>query len=371
VLFTMPNLETAGSGRAMLNVIQHLDPERYVASVCVGRSGGALEQEIRDAGIEVIVQRLSVDAGHRASLPKRVRAAAAPMKGRGFDVWHSFHYLDDYTEPIVARLAGAKGWVYTKKNMSWNHRSWWLRTALASGVAVQNTDMLRDFFGGRILGRRARYVPRGVPVERWALDPEAGGRLRAELGIPDRAPVVACVAQVLPRKNQLVLVEAAASVPGLHVLLAGRENHPEYVAQVRAAVERDGTGDRVHWLGQVSPVTGVLSAADLFCLPTGEDAEGCPVALLEAMACGMACIATAVPGSKDVVQSGRSGLLVPAGDVPALRTALADLVADPQARARMGAAAHERIASQFSIELEARRHEALYDEVLGSAQRWA
>jgi len=364
ILFTIPNFTTAGSGQAMLQIIRRLDRTRFAPSVAVLKRGGHLEQEVERLGIPYIASEFTVNPRPLWSLPVRARRAARAFRSGGFVLWHSFHYLDDYTEPLVARFAGARAWIYTKKNMSWNHRSWFLRTLLARRVAAQNTDMLRDFFGGRLLRRRARLVPRGVDTSRF--HPDAPPRLgvRHERGIPQDAFVVGCVAQLVPVKDHGTLLRAVARVPGAVLLLAGRELDAEYAAGLRRLAAELGVSERVLFLGEVRDVPALLVELDVFALSTRRTGEGCPVALLEAMAAGRACVATEIPGVRDVLANGETGLSVPAGDSEAFGRALAELAADPARRAALGAAARRAVLERYSIEREVAAHEALYRELL-------
>ncbi|MEO1367366.1 MAG: hypothetical protein AAFX50_09330, partial [Acidobacteriota bacterium] len=183
ILYTLPNLVTAGSGRALFEIARRLDRSRFTPALCLASRGGSLEREFLDAGIPVIEGAVTVPGLPRRRFPGRAWAAARALADRvpRGAIWHSFHYLDDYSESVVARLCGARGWLYTKKNMSWNDRSWQLRTLGARRVLAQNRDMMRDFFGGR-WRRRARFVPRGVDTERFR--PAAPVRPPA----PDRGP---------------------------------------------------------------------------------------------------------------------------------------------------------------------------------------
>src|SRR4029453_18540993 len=156
ILFTIPNFITAGSGRAMLNIVQRLDLNKYAPAVCVLQKGDSLDIEVGKTGIPLIEALFTVNAKPYAGLLNRARNAAKVFRGYGFQLWHSFHYSDDYTEPMIAHFAGARAWVYTKKNMNWGRRSWYLRTFLARRVAVQNSDMMRDFFSGPFFRRKAR-----------------------------------------------------------------------------------------------------------------------------------------------------------------------------------------------------------------------
>jgi glycosyltransferase involved in cell wall biosynthesis len=117
----------------------------------------------------------------------------------------------------------------------------------------------------------------------------------------------------------------------------------------------------------VTKPSALLAEADIFALPTWAKwrMEGCPVALLEAMACGKACVATDIPGSRDLVEPGTSGLLAAPQDPLALAGALRQLAASPTLRRQLGAAARRRVLDHFTIEREVAAHQALYDEILG------
>lgn len=367
ILFTIPNFTTAGSGRAMLNIVERLDRRRFAPAICAARRGSRLEAEIDRMGIPLFDAPFTVPARPASTLLYRAYRAAAPFRRHGFALWHSFHYLDDYTEPLIARFAGTRRWVYTKKNMSWNRRSWYLRTLLASRVAAQNTDMLRSFFARPALRRRAVLLPRGVDTDRFRPGLPAKLALRPTLQVPSETLVVGCVAAILPVKGHPTLIDAVARVPRVEVWLAGRELDEKYAAELRRRIGDAGLGDRVRFLGEVQDVPALLSEIDVFVLPTWDEwrMEGCPVALLEAMASGLPCVATDIPGSRDIVEPEVSGLLVPPRDAERLAGAIGRLASEPERRRALGRAARERMCARYAIDREVRDHEALYEEVLG------
>jgi glycosyltransferase involved in cell wall biosynthesis len=369
ILFTIPNFTTAGSGRAMLNIVERLDRSRFAPTICTLKPGGSLEAEIERLGIPYIHAAFALPARPLATLAMRAHRAAAAFRPHGFVLWHSFHYLDDYTEPLVARFAGAKAWIYTKKNMNWNRRSWWLRSLLASRVAAQNTDMVRDFFSSPRLRRKTVLVPRGVDTDRFRPDVPRRLGLREKLGVPPGAVVAGCVAQILPVKGHPTLIEALARVPELRLWLAGKELDENYAAGLREQIRSLGLKDRVTFLGEVQDVPAFLAELDLFVLPTWNEwrMEGCPVSLLEAMSSARPCIATDIPGSRDIVESGRSGVLVRPQDAAALAAALGRLLGDPAQRRALGDAARDRIRAGYAIEVEVKAHEDLYAGVLNAS----
>jgi glycosyltransferase involved in cell wall biosynthesis len=366
ILFTIPNFDTAGSGGALWNVVSRLDRRRFAPAICVLRPGGSLMSEIERSDVPLLCAPFTVAPRPLATLAFRLRKAAREFRGRRFALWHSFHYVDDYTEPLVARFAGTPSWIYTKKNMNWHRRSWYVRSFLATRIAAQNTDMMRDFFAPAALRRRARLVPRGVDTARFSPDQPSRLGLREARHVPSSATVVGCVAHLLPVKNQEMLIRAVAQVPGTVLWLAGKDFDEAYGATLRRLVAELSLSDRVVFFGNVRDVPSFLAEIDVFALPTRAEGrmEGCPVALLEAMASGRASIASDIPGSRDIVEAGHSGDLVPADDAGALAEAIRRLANDPPTRRARGEAARRRVLESYSIEREVEAHESLYAEIL-------
>jgi len=366
ILYTIPNFITAGSGGAMLNIIRRLDRARFEPAVCVSKLGGKLDDEVRRLGIPLIEAQYYFAAKPYTSLLKRIINTAKLFKPYGFDLWHSFHYADDYTEPLVAYFSGAKGWVYTKKNMNWHSNAWHLRSLLAKAIAVQNNDMLRDFFAGRSYQHKTSMIPRGVDTEKFSPRHDGSREIRQKYQIDEEAILLGCVAHLVPVKGHPTLIEAVSKFENLHLCLAGEAMDQDYAKALKTQAVDLGVSNRVHFFGNIPDIPAFLAQMDLVVLPTWNRwrKEGCPVALLEAMACAKACVATDVPGSRDIIEDGLSGLLVPAEDANALAAAIQRLAQNKDLRERMGAAARERVVSHFSIEKEVSAHQQLYLDVM-------
>ena len=127
-------------------------------------------------------------------------------------------------------------------------------------------------------------------------------------------------------------------------------------AALRAQVKRAGLEDRVEFAGAVPDVRPYLYAADVFVLPS--DREGLPNSLLEAMACGLACVAPA-SAAGDQVLDPSSGIVPPSNDPRDLADALAALEHDPDLRARLGTGARPA-AQHYSLDAVTDRYEILY-----------
>lgn len=367
VLFTIPNFITAGSGKAMLNIIHRLDRTRFAPAVCVSRKGGDLDREVESLGILFLETPCTVAPKPYLTLLPRTWRAAKAFRPHRFTLWHSFHYADDYTEPIIARMSGARAWVFTKKNMGWGSRAWRLRSQLATRIAAQNGDMMREFFGSRSFQRKTRLIPRGVDTARFspAAAPVLG--IRAKRTIPLGSVVTVCVAHLVPVKSHGDLLKATCDVPDLQLLIAGAPLDAVYAASLLRMADELGIGHRTHFLGSVTQVPALLAESDIFVLTSSAKGEGCPVALLEAMSCGKACVATRIPGSSDLIQHEGSGLLVPPGDSAALAAALRKLIASAELRRSLGQSARRRVVEQFGIEHEVASHESFYVEILNAA----
>ena len=175
--------------------------------------------------------------------------------------------------------------------------------------------------------------------------------LRRQLGVPDRAYVVICVARLHAVKRQDVLIEATAVLPAVndrpvHLVLVG--DGTEATGLKRLA--QDGpSADRVHFLGARGDVFALLAEADVFVLPS--QMEGLPIAPLEAMLSGLPVIASRVGGLPEIVVEGESGTgaLVAPGDVHAVAQALHSILAEDDRRIAMGKRAEQRVRSHFAL----------------------
>ncbi|MBC8791935.1 MAG: hypothetical protein C6Y20_10030 [Tagaea sp. CACIAM 22H2] len=171
--------------------------------------------------------------------------------------------------------------------------------------------------------------------------------------------VIACVANLIPYKGHVDLIDALARMPrepAWELWCAGRDDGIGATLQARA--QAAGIGDRVKLLGARSDVPDLLATADLAVLASHE--EGFPNAVLEAMAAGRAVVGTRTGGIPEAIDDGKTGLIVPPHDPAALGAALARLIADVALRTSMGEAGRARVEADFSVESCAAAYSRFY-----------
>jgi glycosyltransferase involved in cell wall biosynthesis len=189
-------------------------------------------------------------------------------------------------------------------------------------------------------------------------------RARNSLGIGDDEIVIGTVGNLTRKKNQQMMLRAVAllaqRVPNVRLVIVGTGPLEENLRRVASRLRLE---DNVTFLGSREDVLELLPGFDAFCLSS--QFEGLSIALVEAMATGVACVATAVGGIPEVIEDDVSGLLVPAGATAELADALERIVTDRDLRNRIGEAGRAR-ATSFDIGRAARRLQALYEEMLAA-----
>lgn len=222
---------------------------------------------------------------------------------------------------------------------------------------------------------RLRVIANGVDLQRFR-PPAPGEResIRRELGIAAGARVILFVGFFSHDKRPTVLFDVWRGVEqstraGSVLVFVGttqssyHEVDPALASAVRNGAAAAGLASQVRFIEQTDTIEQCYRAADLFILPSVR--EGLPNALLEAMATGVACVATRISGVTDaVIDDGRNGLLVPVDDADALERAMRRLLDDAAAATRLGAEARRTIEMRYSLSLIAQQYLGVYRQLL-------
>jgi glycosyltransferase involved in cell wall biosynthesis len=209
--------------------------------------------------------------------------------------------------------------------------------------------------------KRAVVIKNGVNLKKYNPD-LAFKDIRAELGFGPERVLIGCIARITGQKDPLTFVRAAAAVPKdlpATFLLVGNGDLKESAVQL--AKELGLTSERMVFLEARQDIPDFLRALNIYCLPSLW--EGLSIGLLEAMAMGKAVVATAIDGTKEVVQDGVNGLFIPPKSPEKLAETLTRLITDAPLRLRLGAAARQTVHSEFNAETMTRQVEQLYQKV--------
>ncbi len=375
ILYLHSSAGRYGADRQLHAMATGLDPARYRALVVLPEDG-ELSGDLRGAGVEVLVRPLAV---LRRSLMSpagvsRVAVAWATDAGglgglarrRGVALVHSNTSVT-LGGSAAARVARVPH-VWHVREIYAGFERWWpaYRRLLSTADALPCVSgATREQFAG--------VGPATVLYDGLAVVPGRAHRqaARASLGLPAEATVVTVLGRVSGWKGQDVAVRALGEAalrgrPEVVLCLAGEpwrgeERHLREVHEIAAAL---GVGDRVRHVGFRADVDAVYGAADLVLVPSKQP-DPFPNAALEAAASGCCVVASAHGGLPEMLDDGRTGVLVPPGDPAALARAIADLADDPDRRAALGAAAAQDIAWRFSTAGLVENVQALYDGLLG------
>jgi glycosyltransferase involved in cell wall biosynthesis len=365
LLHLVSNRWWTGSGDPALDLARALrDRGHDVRFACI--QGDALEARARKAGLAP-VPSLSLERTARPwTVLGDVRAIRRLVREHGIEIVHAHQGHDHWLAAAALRGSPAR-LVRTVHHRRALHRGpalrWLLATTdavIASSQAIATLARARGVGAGRLA-----VVGGGIQAERFPVDAD-GGAVRAELGL-GAAPVVGCVARLVPGRGHDLLLRAAvplrARIAELRVLLVGR-------GEGRPAVERLARG---LGLGAVVAFAGyrgedlpqALAAIDCFVLLGAGSEESCR-AVLEAMAMARPVVAARVGALPETVADGETGFLVEE-DPEAVAERVAALLADPVRARAMGLAGRQRVLQGFTSEHRAARIEEIYARLLRGA----
>ena len=308
-------------------------------------------QALRDKGLDV---RIVPGWSHAATM-WRLRSLCKTWSP---DILVAHGYSEHLWGRLAALWAGVPHLVHVEHNS--RERYSFLRLRLARWLA-RHTDAIV----GVSEGVRSRLLELGFPPAKCLAIPNGVNVPLLESvptpTWPKRLPQVIMASRFARQKDPMTLIHAMRILQERHVatrLSFAGLGKARLMKQCQKATVQLGLSAQVDFLGQVSGLPNLLGQHQIFVLSTHY--EGMPLALIEAMAMGCACIGTDVVGVREVIEHGRTGLLVPEGDAQALADAIAQLLADPVQAEHMGQAARAAVQSQFDMRLMHARYSHLF-----------
>lgn len=354
LLHVLGNVTGGGMERYVANLLHCLDPLEFRVSQLVPHES-AFTAELRAAGHPVYVAGVHDDPPWRS-----IQAAVEIIRTFGVDLVHAHMPKAHALAGLAGALTGVPV-VATIHGMNvTTHEYGIFRTTGSSLITVCQEAFTQALAMGVPLDRLA-LIPNGVDTE--VFRPGSGSVFRAQLGVPEGVPLVGYVGRLSHEKGPDVFLQVAEAVcrrhPGAHGVLVGEGNMAGHLAET---IERLRLAGRVHLAGPCEAMDVVYPALDL--LTVTSRSEGMPLAVLEAMACGVPVVAFAVGGLPEVVEFGTTGLLKSPGDWGGLVDQIVDLLGQAERRAAFGRAARRRVEERFHLRTAARLTVERYRQLL-------
>jgi glycosyltransferase involved in cell wall biosynthesis len=353
-----------GAERFAAGLATHMPRDRIEPWMCCTRGGddGAV-RALRDAGVRYVA------LGRRGKLDvHRLLPLVSLLRRERFDVVHSHMFGSNVWSSLAGRatrvpviIAHEHTWPYSGDRV----RMWMdghvIGRLATCFVAVSEADRERMIKLEGVRADRIKVIPTGyVPHPA-----SANGDIRSELGLGPDAQIIAVAALMREQKALDVMVDAHAillrRMPDAHLVMAGD-------GPCRPALERQiarlGIAGNVHLLGTRDDVDQILKRVNVGALSS--DWEGSPLFVFECRAAKVPLVATAVSGVNELVETGRTGLLVPPRDPHAMADAIQRVLTDPALSARLAEEAAKDL-ERFEIATVAARFADLYERLVAEA----
>lgn len=311
------------------------------------------EQKFIDAG--ALVYAISYEKG-AVDFYRRLRQV---FKDNNVTLAHIIFF--DYFSPVtwIVRAAGVKHIIYEMQNSGMFRATSWKKLLLRARTRIMTAPMTRviaisEFVKEQLVKAGVakekiivRYL--GIDTERFTPDASSKEEWTSKFNLPPGQIIASTVSYLRPFKNPDILVEAfrelkTRNVPVRLFVAGGGEMLPD----LKELSQKLDVEDYIHWLGNVSDPKSLLQASDMFLLVSTGEAFG--LVLAEAMACGVPIVGTRSGSLPEVVEEGKTGLLVPARNFEELATAIQALSTDTTLRRSMAAQALERVKNHFTVQ---------------------
>nr|WP_321223016.1 glycosyltransferase [uncultured Psychroserpens sp.] len=347
ILYTIPNFDTAGSGKIVYDLVNQLDKDLFKVSIVCYHSGGYFFEEIKSLGIPIYTLKFTAPLRPYHSLLSRTRPFRKFLRSQQIDVVHSWNYNSDWTEALSCKIARIP-FVYTKKAMNWGNKHWTIKSYLSAFIITVNTEM-KAFFPKK---KTQELIPFGLDTKYYD-----SGHFSKE----NNTSVfkIITVANLVPVKNIEMLLKAIYLIKHLPIQLdIVGDMRNNYVRDLQDLVKNLKLENHVSFLGKHLDVRPLLAQANLYIISSKK--EGMPMALVEAMAMRLPVLGSNIPGIAYVLK-----------DFPELlfllnhEDALASKIEwiynmSQEERVKLGSQLREYCTKHFSIETFIKRHEDLY-----------
>jgi glycosyltransferase involved in cell wall biosynthesis len=380
VLQLIDTFSVGGAEKIVLSLAAKTDRDRFEVIPCALFRSGPLEAEMKAAGIAYRIlglPRRSVLTGplFLADLRRIVTAVTEIIRQLSIDILHTHLTHSTLVGVLATRESNGPPVCATAHNITLQNRrgrlsprAWLMYYGIRAtfsrvdriiAVSEKVAQAVQRYAG--IPSDRITTIVNGIDPDRFQ-SPQSRSELRQKLNFPMDRPVLVSVGRLTRQKGYPHLLAGLALVPPeerpLTVVVGDGPDRQNLELKTRTLK----LANDVRFLGNRQDIAALLAAADIFVLASLW--EGLPLALLEAMASRLPSVVTAVGENPNVIEDGKSGILIPSADEPALAEAVRRLLREPLQRKKMGQAARERFDRHYGLPRFIDAHESLYEEML-------
>jgi sugar transferase (PEP-CTERM/EpsH1 system associated) len=359
------SLQPGGLENGVVNVVNRLDSQAFRSSVCCLKRAG--EFAARLTGDQTQIYEMDWRGGNDFALPFKL---ARLFRDTRPDIVHTRNAESYFYGFLGAKLAGVPCLIHSEHGRTFNdrkirfHVQRWFSRFTESIFAVSErlkTDLITQI---GIPSNKIDVLYNGVDLQKFK--PVNRDEIRSRANFKPNDIVVGSVGRLVPVKNYGLLLRAVSTLKMESIVIALIGEGADRVA-LEALARELGIEERVRFFGHRDDVADLLSTMDIFVLPS--ISEGMSNTQLEAMAAGVAVIASNVGGNAEIVQHGVNGLIFPSGDEAALSGHLLRLATDHGSRTKLAQAGRDRVLRDFTIDAMIKRYEHLYRTVLAEHGR--
>jgi len=365
VLTFLSNFLIGGTERQVVNLVKNHDRSRFEVHLACFRRAGPLLREVDNSDVALSEYPITTLPSLK-TLAQQGRFIRY-LRAHRIRVVHSFGFYANIFAIPAARIAGVALVVAsirdTGDHLTRAQKALQKSVCRAADRVLVNAQAVRDVLvDAGYDPKRITIIRNGIDVDRFNGLPSDPG-VRASLGLPGAGPLVAVFARLNRLKGLEYFLDAAALLVNrfehARFLIVGDSISSEYREELEMRARALGLGERIVFAGFRDEIPQLLSEVTISVLPSLS--EGLSNVVLEAMAAGVPVVATAVGGTKELIEDGVSGLLVPPRDASALAQAIGSLLADPERGARIGRAGREAARERFSLQSTVEQTERLYE----------
>ena len=361
ILFILQTFRTGGSERVVIDLCRRLDRGRFNC-FAAALIDGDLRETLEEMGIATLLPRMRSARQDALSV---MRGISDFIGANAIRVVNAHHFTPFFYGFYGARRHGSRIFytAHSRREVELMGRPWRiLGGALmrladgAIGVSPDVSEAVRCRF--HLPDEKVLTLTNAVDHSRFAVDVDARSK-RRELGIAENDRVIGCVGNLRRDKNYPNLLKAfrllGERVRGAKLVIAGEGKRREDLEALIAGMGLEG---RALLLGARDDVPEIMKIMDVYCLSSFR--EGLPLSLLEAMSAGLPVVGTDVPGIRDIIVDGRTGLLVPSDDPARLSDALFRVLSDSELARRLSERGSEYVLREHGCEKWVSEYEALF-----------